>query len=305
MAKFIMLIGPAGCGKSTYAKQLHSEDSNSVILSSDAMRKELFDDETYQGDNQRVFKNLIRRARKYLTEGINVIWDATSMGRKNRIGILEQLPAGTIAHAIIISATIDEIINQDSLRDRTVGKKVIMKHLMSFEPPWFSEGFSTIRVVGASGYSRESLITAMKNCQHENPHHRPGSIYDHCDAMRTACVYDNIKNKDVGLNDYILQEACMYHDCGKPFVKFYDEDGIAHYHGHDGVGAYVFTTTLRNDVQPIMYGRHDKFLKVAVMIGEHMNMHQKQFRLDRLERRVGAEIVDLCKRLKFYDENYS
>ena len=89
-----------------------------------------------------------------------------------------------------------------------------------------------------------------------------------------------------------LKIACMFHDCGKPFVKIYDDDGIAHYPNHAGVGAYVYLNARRN-------------LDVAVLIGEHMRMHQKDFRIDRLENQIGKELTDLCRRLKDYDETHA
>ena len=61
MAKLIILCGLPGCGKSTYAENYKAVDDaifegNTVIHSSDAIRKELFGDESSQEDNARVFE---------------------------------------------------------------------------------------------------------------------------------------------------------------------------------------------------------------------------------------------------------
>ena len=44
---FTMMVGLVGSGKSTYAKQL-AEETNAIICSSDAIRKELCGDENSQ-----------------------------------------------------------------------------------------------------------------------------------------------------------------------------------------------------------------------------------------------------------------
>lgn len=48
MVKFYMLIGLPGSGKSEIARQL--ADGNTIVLSSDAIRKEFYGDETIQDD---------------------------------------------------------------------------------------------------------------------------------------------------------------------------------------------------------------------------------------------------------------
>ena len=54
MNRFVMLVGPAGSGKSTVAKEMLSKD-NFVIVSSDSVREELFGDESIQGDPSHIF----------------------------------------------------------------------------------------------------------------------------------------------------------------------------------------------------------------------------------------------------------
>lgn len=303
MANFTMLIGPAGCGKSTYAKKLKAEDSNSVIVSSDAIRKELFGNEDYQGDNQKVFLTMVSRAKENLLNDVNVIWDATSMSRKKRLGILQQMPKGTIFHAIVVVATIENIKTQNNARERVVPEEAIMGQIKSFQPPYFTEGFKDITIVGDSNYSRYSLIESMKMCSHDNPHHRNGTIWDHCKAMRAALLFDLLSSSKYDWGDWVLYNACTFHDCGKPFAKVYDDEGIAHYNGHDGIGAYAFISTLVD--RTFTLDDNTNTLKVAVVIGEHMNMHQPGFRLDRLKQRIGAELVEICERLKYYDETYA
>jgi predicted kinase len=75
MSKLIVLMGLPGSGKSTYANQF----DHSVVLSSDAIRKELFNDVQYQGKNELVFDTLYRRAKEYLERGYDVVIDSTHL----------------------------------------------------------------------------------------------------------------------------------------------------------------------------------------------------------------------------------
>ena len=72
--KFIMLIGLPGSGKSTWAEKYITENANTVLISSDNIRKELFGDENSQEDNNRVFYEMEVRTLNHLNNGVNVIY---------------------------------------------------------------------------------------------------------------------------------------------------------------------------------------------------------------------------------------
>ena len=40
-------------------------------------------------------------------------------------------------------------------------------------------------------------------------------------------------------NDYSVSVATKYHDMGKLYTQTFDEDGVAHYYGHENIGAYM------------------------------------------------------------------
>ena len=87
---FIMLVGLPGSGKSTYANTFRSQllseinDERVVIISSDAIRKELYGDESIQTDPARVFSLMEERTLDELDKGSVVLYDATNINRKNR-----------------------------------------------------------------------------------------------------------------------------------------------------------------------------------------------------------------------------
>lgn len=234
--RLIMLIGLPGSGKSTWAAKYVTENSNTVIISSDKIRKELFNDENSQEDNNRVFYEMEVRTLNYLNNGVNVIYDATNVVRKRRKAFLDKLPTWVVKEAYVIWAPLEVCIERDNSRDRTVGKNVIWKMIKSYQPPFFDEGFNRIYYNINSDFDVVNYIdkiTFMMKEPHDNPHHKY-DIYEHCEkAAEYILPFDNI-----------LKEATRWHDCGKPYVKdFHNTKGeltdIAHYYNHQNVSSYL------------------------------------------------------------------
>lgn len=234
--KFMILIGLPGSGKSTWAEKYITENSNTVIISSDEIRKELFNDENSQEDNNRVFYEMEIRTLQNLNNGVNVIYDATNVVRKRRKVLLDKLPTWVIKEAYEIWAPIEVCLKRDIVRTRTVGKDVIWKMVKSYQPPFFDEGYNRIYYKINSDFdvvNYRTKITSMMKEPHDNPHHKY-DIYEHCEKAQEYIVpFDNI-----------LKEATRWHDCGKPYVKdFHNNNGeitdIAHYYNHQNVGSYL------------------------------------------------------------------
>ena len=234
----ILLIGPPGAGKTTYAEKYISKHNNTVLLSSDKIRKELWGDEATQGDNNEVFYKMQTRAVDGLNFGYDVIYDATNMTRKDRAGIISACPKFARIEAHIIWAPIETCIERDATRERTVGKEVIDRMLKRFQISYYDEGIDEINIIRPENFDWDSyydcIIDAMK-IPHDNPHHQL-DIYNHC---REAFNYAVEKNFD-----WEIREAAYCHDCGKPYVKsFVNTKGelsdTAHYYQHQCVGAWI------------------------------------------------------------------
>lgn len=231
--ELILLVGPPGCGKSTFAKNLNSDDTK-VYLSSDLVRKELYGDESCQDSPEIVFETMKERAHTALSNGASVIWDATNMTRKSRASALSCATTETKKIAVVIFATIDKCIKRDGERERTVGKDIIMRMLKNFQFPYYDEGIDEIRIERNAEDSVWEIAASGCNIQQDNPHHTK-TVEQHCkSAWEYAYQHDF---------DYSVQLATTLHDCGKPETKsFHNSKGepteIAHYYGHQGVSAW-------------------------------------------------------------------
>ena len=234
----ILLCGIPGSGKTTWAKNYISKNPDFVHLSSDAIRAELYGDENIQGNPVEVFTLMQKKAVESLNAGYNVVYDATSMTRKDRAGIISMCPKFTHIQCNIIWAPIETCIERDTTRERTVGKEVIDRMLKRFQMPYYDEGIDEISIVQPGNFNRdtyfECIINAMK-IPHDNPHHQL-DIYNHCMEAFNYAVEKNF--------DWEIREAAYCHDCGKPYVKsFVNTKGelsdVAHYYQHQCVGAWI------------------------------------------------------------------
>lgn len=78
----IILIGLPASGKSTYAEKIKND--NTVVLSSDSIRKEIYGNESIQGNPKEIFDTLYSRMRSALSENKDVIVDATNINIRDR-----------------------------------------------------------------------------------------------------------------------------------------------------------------------------------------------------------------------------
>ena len=255
----IILCGIPGSGKTTYATKYIEEHPGTVHISSDKTRKELYGNEETQGNPNEVFYLMQNRAVSALNFGDSVIYDATSMTRKDRAGIIAACPKFAKIECHIVWAPIETCIERDAARKRTVGKEVIDRMLKRFQPVWFDEGIDEIKIIRPNNFDYiqycRDVFEAMK-IPHDNPHHTL-SVYEHCcEAQRYA---EERIDDDTGL----VQIAAMWHDVGKPYVKaFIDSKGnsceTAHYYSHQNLSAYM------------AYGIANESPLLVWLIGTHM-----------------------------------
>lgn len=223
----ILLVGPPGSGKTTYAEKYITEHDNTIHLSSDKIRAELWGSEATQGDNNEVFSLMQSRAIEALNNGQSVVYDSTSMTRKDRSYIISLCPKFVKIEAHVVWAPIETCIERDAARERTVGKEVIDRMLKRFQYPFYDEDIDEIKVILPDRFDwldyQSDIYNAM-DIPHDNPNHSFG-ILDHC---REALRYARNHCKD---GDVIT--AALWHDVGKPYCKsFTDSKGNPSEHAH-------------------------------------------------------------------------
>lgn len=146
MNTLTLMVGLPASGKSTYAKQLENKDT--IVLSSDSIRAELWGDERDQRSPQVVFDTLYTRAIDALKRNINVVIDATNVTKADRANALKPFVGLDIKRrAIVINTPINICIQQNKLRERTVPDDVIKRFYDMYEEPTIDEGFDEIIMI--------------------------------------------------------------------------------------------------------------------------------------------------------------
>ena len=264
-----MFIGIPGCGKSTHAKKMVEKDSSIVIVSSDAIRKELYGSEEDQSHNQEVFNEVFKRTRAALADDLHVIVDATNLSRKRRIAFLKQFK-DCEKRATVFAIPFEVCCERNNSRERTVPQYAMGRMYRSFEPPHWAEGFDKIDIVhhNSNGLTIEDVLEVNMKCAHDNPHHSL-SCGEHClaaeEAAKAICENECLDS----VTTYLIAKAARYHDMSKYKCKvFHNMKGeptdTAHYYNHENVSAYDYMA-----YEAGMEPEYDTIL-VANLIANHM-----------------------------------
>ena len=271
--KCIMLCGLPASGKSTEAKKL-SKLYEAVIISSDELRIELFNDVNFQKDNNKVFSELNKRVKSNLKQGRSVIIDSTNISYKRRKAFLQELTNFFCEKICVVMATpYEECLRRNVERERQVPEHVLKKMYMNFSMPWYYEGWDNIEIQYApntenSFGSPKEWIKKVIDFNQDNPHHGL-TLGQHCLEVSRG-IFKNI-NIIKTYNLAALKYAGMLHDEGKVFTKtFIDSKGnlsdIAHYYQHHCCSCY----------DSLFFEYPANHLYVAVLIYWHMQMHFNQ-----------------------------
>lgn len=144
----IIVVGVPGSGKSTISKEIANINNNVKIVSSDAMRKELFGSEDTQENPKLVFGKLNERTAEYLEKGYSVIYDATNIHSKGRKATLENFKDKySTAIAIYVDTDIKEAKLRNSKRERVVPEEVIDRMYSKLKTPSKDEGFDIVYIL--------------------------------------------------------------------------------------------------------------------------------------------------------------
>ena len=314
MARVIVFMGLPSSGKSTRAKKLKETMEKVVLLSSDDLREEMFGDRQDVEHHAEVFEELHKRAKEALKQGVDVIYDATNINSKRRIGFLRQLPKGVTKELYFVNEDVLITKEQDRKREFTVGEEVVDKMYKSLQVPYSHEKWDKITI--DLGYDSEPFESAEKEREKFTKISQKLVSYEEfCDILESGSLI-NIFNDMLGLpqdnphhtftvdkhsyyvyeyifNNYHKEDredliiASVFHDIGKPYCKTFDQGlRYARYFGHDNVGGQLTLRWLMLLGYP-----QERALKIASLVGLHM---RKSFVLDyqgdrKLEKLVGEE----------------
>ena len=271
---FIMLVGLPASGKSTYAQEL-AKEYNSTVFSSDALRAELWGDESIQGDNTKLFTELHRRIKDCLREGNSVTYDATNINYKQRMAFLAELKnIPCFKRCIVMATPYEECLKRNAQRERKVPVHVIERMYRQFDIPWYHEGWDDIEVEYGEyenyfGWPWDWVESVDDYDQH-NSHHDL-TLGKHC--RKTVRNVDKICAERKGIIcSTELRYAAMLHDEGKCFTQTFKngKDEIsdqAHYYNHEHCSSYdslfyempcyelYVATLIRWHMQPYLWER--------------------------------------------------
>ena len=152
MTDYIIMVGPSASGKSTYAEQLKANyerrGEEAIIVSSDSIRVELFNNINDLEHNEEVFEEVNRRVAESLGKK-NVIVDATSVDVKSRAPLLRLALKVTDVRKIAMVMTTPYWVckKQNRNRERSVPGFAIDRQFSRFEIPCYGEGFDAIHLI--------------------------------------------------------------------------------------------------------------------------------------------------------------
>lgn len=124
----VMLVGPAGSGKSTFAARHFAPDE---VLGSDAIRALVGSGEADQSVTRTAFAVLHRRLGERLRDGKLTVVDATNVEPRARRALLQRArAAGLPAVAIVLDVPPDLVVRRnDTRRERVVDRGIVRDHL--------------------------------------------------------------------------------------------------------------------------------------------------------------------------------
>jgi len=124
----VVLVGPAGAGKSTFAARHFAAEE---ILGSDAFRARVGRDEADQGATARAFALLHRELERHLAAGLLTVVDATNVEGRARQALLRRATAVRLpAVAIVFDLPPGVVLARNAARaTRVVDAAIVEMHL--------------------------------------------------------------------------------------------------------------------------------------------------------------------------------
>ncbi|MGO8049835.1 AAA family ATPase [Rhizobium leguminosarum] len=126
--RLVMLVGPTGAGKSKFAAENFAPEE---VISSDAVRIELFGTLDNHGAQSKVFEVVEERLVDRLARGLSAVLDATNIKGKDRLHFVDLMPPDMAVEYVVIDRPVDEKKRDGQWRNHKPG--LIDGHTRIFE----------------------------------------------------------------------------------------------------------------------------------------------------------------------------
>jgi protein phosphatase len=147
----VVLCGPAGCGKSTWAAKHFSPPQ---VISSDECRAMVFDDPANQSVSRHAFDLMYFIIEKRLMLGRLTVADATNLEREHRrtlIRIAKRFHYNTAS--VVFSVPIEICLERNAGRDRKVPQEALMNQRALLE--------RTLRTIETEGFDYVHVLNEV------------------------------------------------------------------------------------------------------------------------------------------------
>ena len=255
----IMMMGVAKSGKTTRAKQL-AEELGAEIFSPDEIAKELY--RSAPTSMSKAHSVMERRLLDALRAGRNVIYDDENLHSKFRAHFVRRVRATCDAQCRceIVTADLVQSCQRSKAKDDDGFEAHIYKGAFKqFQVPVPAEGWDEVTIYHSTAYNISKILDEYNDMPQYNPHHSL-TLGEH--------MFTTWQNLPFNCEPE-AEMAAMLHDIGKPYcITFRNAhgkvDGMAHYYGHDILGAYLVLSHTFWDKSP------EYCLRVAQYIQYHM-----------------------------------
>ena len=304
MSKLYIMIGLPGSGKDFISKQIVNrmsidEKEKIKILSSDDLRIELFgfEDQTH---NDIVFQKMNQRCKEYLSDGLDVIYNATNLNKKRRMSLISNMKKYyDEVYAILCLCSIGTIYERNFVRfERHIPEDKIFQMFKTMDIPLVDENYNKVYFINTdSNCNFEEMSEWIEQIGYDydqqNEHHNEMLLNHLYTTARIAL--DNSQDEDIC-------EAGRFHDIGKPYAREWNDVKNKYtYYEHHRISAYLYLLYYTckyhiDDLEEIP----KNILEISTLIYHHMDKFVGN--LDKTKELIGDDLYKKLEILMMADE---